>query len=54
MVGVICGTYSSVFLAGNLWYIFRKFMGKKAEEPVKAENNSADNANKKNSKKKKK
>ncbi|MBO6112110.1 MAG: protein translocase subunit SecD [Lachnospiraceae bacterium] len=54
MVGVICGTYSSVFLAGNLWYIFRKFMGKKAEEPVNAENNSADNANKKNSKKKKK
>jgi SecD/SecF fusion protein len=28
MVGVICGTYSSIFLAGNLWYIFRQIKGK--------------------------
>ena len=30
MVGIICGTYSSIFLAGSLWYIFRmKFVPKK-------------------------
>lgn len=28
MVGVICGTYSSIFLAGNLWYLFRQIKGK--------------------------
>ncbi len=28
MVGVVCGTYSSIFLAGNLWYIFRQIKGK--------------------------
>ncbi|MCR5747672.1 MAG: protein translocase subunit SecD [Lachnospiraceae bacterium] len=29
MVGVVCGTYSSIFLAGNLWYLFRQIKGKK-------------------------
>ncbi|MBO5551080.1 MAG: protein translocase subunit SecD, partial [Lachnospiraceae bacterium] len=28
MVGVICGTYSSIFLAGNLWYMFKQIKGK--------------------------
>ncbi len=28
MVGVVCGTYSSIFLAGNLWYLFRQIKGK--------------------------
>jgi SecD/SecF fusion protein len=23
MVGIVCGTYSSIFLAGNMWYVFR-------------------------------
>ncbi|MBQ8955433.1 MAG: protein translocase subunit SecD [Lachnospiraceae bacterium] len=27
MVGVICGTYSSIFLAGNLWYLFKQIKG---------------------------
>lgn len=31
MVGIVCGTYSSVCLAGSLWYLFRtKFAPKKA------------------------
>ena len=30
MVGIICGTYSSVCLAGSMWYVFRtKLAGKK-------------------------
>lgn len=30
MVGIICGTYSSICLAGSMWYVFRtKFTGKK-------------------------
>ncbi len=29
MAGVICGTYSSIFLAGNLWYLFRQIKTKK-------------------------
>ncbi|MCH5275843.1 MAG: protein translocase subunit SecD [Lachnospiraceae bacterium] len=24
MVGIVCGTYSSIFIAGNLYYVFRK------------------------------
>ncbi len=32
MVGVICGTYSSIFLAGNLWYIFRQIKTSKAKK----------------------
>ena len=32
MVGVICGTYSSIFLAGNLWYIFRQIKTAKAKK----------------------
>ena len=32
MVGIICGTYSSICLAGSLWYIFRtKFAPKKEQ-----------------------
>lgn len=30
MAGIICGTYSSICLAGSLWYLFRKKIGKKA------------------------
>ena len=30
MVGIVCGTYSSICLAGSLWYVFRmKFAPKK-------------------------
>ncbi len=29
MVGIVCGTYSSVFIAGNLYYILRKKFPKK-------------------------
>ena len=33
MVGIICGAYSSVCLAGNVWYFFRnKFPVKAGEE----------------------
>ncbi len=32
MVGVVVGTYSSVFLAGNLWYLFKKIKGKSASK----------------------
>ena len=31
MVGIICGTYSSICLAGSMWYVFRKKFAKKAE-----------------------
>lgn len=32
MVGIVCGAYSSICLAGSLWYVFRqKFAPKKAE-----------------------
>ena len=30
MAGIICGTYSSICLAGSLWHLFRKKMGKQA------------------------
>ena len=31
MVGIVCGTYSSVCITGGLWYIFKtKFVEKKA------------------------
>ncbi|MDE5930875.1 MAG: protein translocase subunit SecF, partial [Lachnospiraceae bacterium] len=30
MAGIICGTYSSICLAGALWHLLRKKMGKKA------------------------
>ena len=31
IVGILCGTYSSICLAGSMWYIFKtKFTGKKA------------------------
>ncbi|MCH5340429.1 MAG: protein translocase subunit SecD [Acetatifactor sp.] len=33
MVGIVCGTYSSICLAGSLWYIFRmKFQPKKEQQ----------------------
>ena len=33
MVGIVCGTYSSICLAGSLWYIFRtKFAPKKSKK----------------------
>jgi SecD/SecF fusion protein len=28
MVGLISGTYSSIFIAANLWYIMRLHLGK--------------------------
>ena len=30
MAGIICGTYSSICLAGSLWHLFRKKTGKQA------------------------
>lgn len=33
MVGIICGTYSSICLAGSMWYVFRmKFAPKKEQQ----------------------
>ena len=32
MVGIVCGTYSSVCLTGSLWYVFRTKFAKKSEE----------------------
>ena len=29
MVGIVCGTYSSIFLAGAMWFVFRKKFVKK-------------------------
>ncbi len=29
IVGMVCGAYSSVFITGALWYIFKKHIGKK-------------------------
>ncbi|MCR5487075.1 MAG: protein translocase subunit SecD [Lachnospiraceae bacterium] len=40
MAGVVCGTYSSIFLAGSLWYVLRtsaKPAAEKAPEAPKAE-----------------
>lgn len=54
MVGIICGTYSSVFLAGNMWYVFKKAGAKKAEVPVKNEEPAKDEKNNRNKGKKKK
>ncbi|MCQ2524540.1 MAG: protein translocase subunit SecD [Lachnospiraceae bacterium] len=31
MVGIICGTYSSVCLAGSMWYVFRSKFAKKED-----------------------
>jgi len=36
MVGVLVGGYSSVCLAGSLWYVFRTKIAKKTAAPVKA------------------
>lgn len=35
IVGVVCGGYSSVCIAGTLWYTFRTGFGKKAPKTVK-------------------
>ncbi len=35
MVGLICGTYSSVFITGNLWYMFKKAQIKKQNKNSK-------------------
>jgi len=32
MVGILCGTYSSICLAGALWYVLRTKVGKKGEK----------------------
>jgi SecD/SecF fusion protein len=33
MVGIVCGTYSSICLAGSMWYVFRvKFVPKVKKE----------------------
>ncbi len=29
MVGIVCGTYSSICLSGAMWFVFRKKLGKK-------------------------
>lgn len=60
MVGIIAGAFSSVFLTGNMWLIFRAAKGKhqakaavrEAEKEKKAEEEAAKNLS--NSKKKKK
>ena len=36
MVGILCGTYSSVCLAGAVWYIFRTVFVKKTASTKKA------------------
>ncbi len=52
MVGVVCGTYSSVFLAGSIWFVLRtKIKGKAAAEPVKVQENTKNSSNKKGKKK---
>ena len=37
MVGIVLGTYSSVCLAGALWYMMGRFWGKKRAVAVKEE-----------------
>ena len=32
MVGIMCGTYSSVCITGGLWYVFRTKMGRNKKE----------------------
>ncbi|MBO4374363.1 MAG: protein translocase subunit SecD [Lachnospiraceae bacterium] len=53
MVGVICGTYSSVFLAGSIWFVLRSKVGSKAlaAEAAKSSNESNKAQNKKGKKK---
>lgn len=36
IVGIVCGGYSSVCLAGSLWYMFKTGFGRKAPQPVSA------------------
>ncbi len=54
MAGVVCGTYSSIFLAGNLWYVFRKADMKAAAVQAEVKNaEESKNTSGKNGKKKK-
>ena len=32
MIGIVCGTYSSIFLASSIWYILRTKVGAKAKK----------------------
>ena len=50
MVGIICGGYSSVCLAGPIWYMFKKKQQSKAEAQEAAK--AAENAKTKKKKKK--
>lgn len=54
MVGVVAGTYSSVFISGNLWYEFKKIGAKKtAAVPAKAASAEANGSSSGKKKKKK-
>lgn len=35
MIGVVCGTYTSVCITGPLWYVLKTKLGKKASAPAK-------------------
>lgn len=49
LVGVIAGTYSSIFLATNLWYLMRVHIGNGTyEKPVKSGKKKIEKANKEN------
>ena len=41
MVGIVAGTFSSVFLTGPLWYLMRTRLGKEAQEFKAAEARAA-------------
>ena len=51
LAGVICGTYSSIFIATELWYIMKVKIKKKAAEPVKTANTKSSKNGKKSKKK---
>ena len=35
IIGVVCGTYTSVCITGPLWYVFKTKLGKKVSAPAK-------------------
>lgn len=37
IIGVVCGTYTSVCITGPLWYVFKTKLGKKVSAPAKKE-----------------
>ena len=37
MVGIVCGTYSSVCITGSLWYVMTVYKNKRMEEKKAAE-----------------